>query len=953
MQEGGIDRVRFVQGLPVEDEIDRLAGGGRPGGQQAAAQANRRAEAVVEQRPGHVHRHVVEAVDVVDGQFAQRGRLAQRLAVGGQRLDDEGVAAARRRRRQRRAHHLLHGLAHAPLARVPTAERHGGQRLIGPALIQRAQRPGQLQPGRQRLRRRVPEQFQRQVAARESRLRQFAVAQQPQRSVQPARAVGLRDLRPRGGDDALRPGHIDRAGRVDDAQRLLAGARRQLPGRGQIDERHPDVVAARRHGRRQLQGVMNRARLAGRPVGRAEGGLIDQFRLQRRPDVAGVVGDGQAQRVAAGVGRGDQPLPAGGQAHGLVGGCLGQGGQGQPLAEDGRLGQRRRPDQRRGRGAAVDPGLLQPAEAHCPQQLQPGRGRRRAVGVELPAAEGGDLEVGRGGVVEAIDQGAAGEEGGQRGGDAGDGRALGGVGLRVGQPAAGGADALAPAGGQHARRRPAAAGERVVGRQRVGGVGQPEEGLRADDDGHDRARPTGGNARRHAQRPRGPDRRGGQQQGGHGRQDVAVELLGRGGDGHQEQARPQEQQPDDEPARPPPGPRRTPPQQPGPRQRGQPDHRAEPPDEDDGVEQRAGVEDGPAEEECLAQGFVEVAVGAAADGGQDGGRAGQRPAPQGGVEEEDGCGGGEAIEQPPPDEGRQPPRRGWPRRGPPRRGRPRPRPVVAQRGPEQGQPGHGQQGQRRRLAEHGQAGGDPGQGQPEGRAAAAGQGHGQGQQGQGDKGRAQAIDVEEARQADEEGVEGEQQRRSRGKRKEPHAKTQRRKERKIFLCVFASLRETLFSRPEATGEQVDGDDAEAVDDGHGDAAAAEEEGQAAEGFDVVGRQGRGLGQPEVGVAGGGGKSQLQAHAQRAQPRRRHAGMAGHERARPAAGEQGLAELHGAVDPDQFIGGDVAAHGHQARREADEEEHNGEEPRQPSAHRRRPCRREMRSTPGHSLTYTTH
>ncbi len=41
-------------------------------------------------------------------------------------------------------------------------------------------------------------------------------------------------------------------------------------------------------------------------------------------------------------------------------------------------------------------------------------------------------------------------------------------------------------------------------------------------------------------------------------------------------------------------------------------------------------------------------------------------------------------------------------------------------------------------------------------------------------------------------------------------------------------------------------------------------------------------------------------------------MAGHQRTRPAAVEQRLAELEGAVDPDQLVGRDVAADGHQSR-----------------------------------------
>ncbi len=222
-----------------------------------------------------------------------------------------------------------------------------------------------------------------------------------------------------------------------------------------------------------------------------EGNLVEQVKLLGRPDVAGVVSDGQAQGEALVGGQGGHAPPASGQPHCLVAGRLSQGDQGQSLAEDDRRGQQRRLSHGPRGGAAVDPGLLQPAEADGAQQLQPGRGLGRADRVELLATKGDDLEVSRGRVVQAVYQDAAREEGGQRRGNAGDGRLVGGVGLGFGQPTPGGADAFAPTGGQHQRRRPPAADQRVVGGQGVGGVGEVEEGLHGDDCRQEVAREPG------------------------------------------------------------------------------------------------------------------------------------------------------------------------------------------------------------------------------------------------------------------------------------------------------------------------------------------------------------------------------------------------------------------------------------------------------------------------------
>ncbi len=280
VEEGGVDGRRFDQRLPVEDGFDCITRRGGPGGHQNATQADHPAEAVVQQRPGHVHGHIVEPVDVVDVKFAQRLGRAERLPGGIQRLQQEGVAPGGNRRGDGQAVLLLHRLAHAPIAGVEAAEGDGGHGDVR-AAVERPQRPRQLQPVRQCARRIVPEQIEGQITAGQCRRGQLAMPQQPQRPIGPARSVGHRNLHPRGGDDALRPGHVHFARRPDDADRFIAHPRRQLAGCVAVHQRELHHIASRRHGRRQFQGVAHRARLIALPIGRVEGDLVEQVGLGR------------------------------------------------------------------------------------------------------------------------------------------------------------------------------------------------------------------------------------------------------------------------------------------------------------------------------------------------------------------------------------------------------------------------------------------------------------------------------------------------------------------------------------------------------------------------------------------------------------------------------------------------------------------------------------------------
>ena len=127
-------------------------------------------------------------------------------------------------------------------------------------------------------------------------------------------------------------------------------------------------------------------------------------------------------------------------------------------------------------------------------------------------------------------------------------------------------------------------------------------------------------------------------------------------------------------------------------------------------------------------------------------------------------------------------------------------------------------------------------------------------------------------------------------------------------------REQRHAPVEETRQQrIEGDQAQRGDQRDGDATVGEEEGQVTESLPVLrGQPGQAADPVQVGDAFGGAEEAADGHAQRAQPHRRHAGVARGGDRRPVAGGERVGETDGTIDPGRLIGGHVTAKGGQAQ-----------------------------------------
>ena len=129
-------------------------------------------------------------------------------------------------------------------------------------------------------------------------------------------------------------------------------------------------------------------------------------------------------------------------------------------------------------------------------------------------------------------------------------------------------------------------------------------------------------------------------------------------------------------------------------------------------------------------------------------------------------------------------------------------------------------------------------------------------------------------------------------------------------------REQRHAPVEQTHEQrIEHDQAQRGDQRDGNTAPGEKKGQVAKSLSVLRSQpGQAADPVQVGETCGRVEEAADGHARRAQPHRRHTGVARGGDRRPVAGGERVGEADGAVDPGGLVGGHVAAEGGQAQQQ---------------------------------------